>query len=546
MSYYDDLLEQRAVVLDAAARWQTAPAPKKPAARQTFNASRQQRMYASAKRSRLTVGFGGATNASADSELSLGLAELRSRSRQLIRDASYAKKAKLTVVNNVIGEGIGLQAQVKNRQNNQETRINAAIEREWLEWCRAENCHTGGRLHFSDLERMLMGQVFEAGEIFVRKYPRKFGHSRVPLALEIVEPERLAEEYTQAVVAAGSICKLGVEMDEFGRPLRFWMRKIHPAEVRSTLLAQSTDYLYPVPADQIYHLACVDRWPQTRGEPWLHTAARRLNDMDGYSEAEIVAARGAASYMGIRKPAMPEDGAVGEEAPPEFDLEPGAVETLQPGEEFEFVSPNRPNPNMDPFMRMMLREVAMGARTSYEAISGDYSQSNLSSSRMGQQDSRDDYRVLQRWFIRSFREELHREWLMAAVIAGAIPEIDLAAYANDPHKFEAVAFKARGWSYINPKEDVEASERAIRAGLSTRTHEIAKYGDGRDREDVDEMREQENEAARAKDLVYTTDPTEFDNAGKHHQAPETPAEPSAPTEPAAREGTIHHMRASNA
>jgi len=41
---------------------------------------------------------------------------------------------------------------------------------------------------------MAMGEVFEAGEVFIRKHYTRFGDSRVPLALEVIEPERLATE----------------------------------------------------------------------------------------------------------------------------------------------------------------------------------------------------------------------------------------------------------------------------------------------------------------------------------------------------------------
>lgn len=477
----------------------------------------QVRMYHSARASRLTAGWD-APNNSADSELVSSLMVLRARSRALVRDAPYAKRAKVVVVNNIIGTGIGVQAQVKFPRGKLMEDVNAGIEAAWHEWCEADSCHTGGRLHFSDLERQLMGQVFEAGEIFVRIHPLRLGRSLVPLALEIVEPERLAEEYSQPIVATGTnTYKLGVEMDRFGRPLNFWMKHLHPSEARYG--SATIDQIFPVPADQMFHLAPVDRWPQTRGVPWLHAAARRLNDMDGYSEAEIVAARGAASYMGIITNEdgdvdLPEADPDNPTASPTFDLEPGAVEELGPGKKFEFVSPNRPNPAMDPFMRMMLREVAAGSHVSYEAVSGDYSQSNLSSSRMGQQEIRDDYRAMQQWFIRSFRCRLHSIWLERAVLAGAIPAIPLVDYANNRRRFEAAAFKPRGWSYINPKEDVEAAILSIRGGLSTRTHEIARYGNGLDREDVDEMRRQE--LAESSDLVYTTDPEMFDNAGKEH------------------------------
>src|SRR3990170_2093860 len=55
------------------------------------------RMYSSAKQSRLTSGWGQLVT-SADSELLSSLRVLRSRSRALIRDAAYAKRAKIIVV----------------------------------------------------------------------------------------------------------------------------------------------------------------------------------------------------------------------------------------------------------------------------------------------------------------------------------------------------------------------------------------------------------------------------------------------------------------
>src|SRR4029077_2862922 len=60
------------------------------------------RLYGGARPSRLTT-FQSTSNTSADSELSLSLTKLRSNSRQLMRDAPYAKRARVIVVNNVIG-----------------------------------------------------------------------------------------------------------------------------------------------------------------------------------------------------------------------------------------------------------------------------------------------------------------------------------------------------------------------------------------------------------------------------------------------------------
>ena len=255
----------------------------------------QTRQYGMAKGGRLTAGWGQSTT-SEDAELSSSLRKARDRSRELIRDAAYAKRAKVIVQNNVIGPGIGMQAKVMTSRGELNDRINDQIESAWEAWCCASSCHTGGTLHFSDLERQCMGQVFEAGEIFVRKHMRKFGDSAVPFALEVIEPERIADDVTPTMTNA-TRTRLGIETDEFHRPVAYLIRTMHPGELRFN--ADQASAIERVPADQIIHLRIVERWPQTRAMPWMHAAARKLNDMDGLTEAEITAARGAACYMGF-------------------------------------------------------------------------------------------------------------------------------------------------------------------------------------------------------------------------------------------------------
>lgn len=460
------------------------------------------RMYQAAKQSRLTSGWG-QTVTSADSELSSSLRVLRQRSRALIRDAAYAKRAKVIVQNNVIGSGIGMQAQVKTVRDTLNTTINEGIEGAWDDWSVADCCHTGGSLCFADIERMLMGQIFDTGEIFVRKHYRPFGSSKVPFALEIIEPEKIVDEFQPGTSSADTVVRMGIESDEFRRPVAYWVKKVHPGEIRYH--AGETDWIERVPANQIYHLRVIDRWPQTRGEPWMHCVIRKLNDMDGYSEAEIIAARAGASYMGIIETSQ----GYGEEQADgsrEVTIEPGLVERLNAGEKFNFVNPNRPNSNIDPFMRLMLREIAAGVGTSYESLSRDYSQSNYSSSRLALIDDRDLWRVIQAWFIRNFRNPVHKEWLQQAVLARAIERITAEDYALNARKYSAVQFKPRGWTWIDPESEVDAYKEAVKAGFTTTTEVIALTGGGKDIEDVLDERRHELDMMAEKNLVFDTDP----------------------------------------
>jgi lambda family phage portal protein len=466
------------------------------------------RAYAAARGGRTTGGFGSSGNASADAELAHSLTQLRARSRQMMRDSSFAKRARLLIVNNVIGSGVGMQCQVATTRKEHNARVNDALEAAWREWCPAENCHTGGALHFHDLERMAMGQVFEAGEILIRKHFRTFGASRVPLGLELIEPERLAHE----LVDPGSInprgtVRMGVEVDEFQRPIAYWIRQQHPGDLRGHVFG--TDRFERVPAADVFHLRIVERWPQTRSAPWLHTTLRKIDELNEYTGSEVSAARASSYYFATIESVEEQstsletdrDESTGQSA---MDIEPLTIQELKPGEQLKFHKPDRPNTGMDAFVRAMLREVAAGADVSYESLSRDYSQSNYSSSRMGLLDDRDLFKTLQLWWIRNFRQPLHRLFVQQAVLAGAVPALPAAQYAAEPARFEAVLFKPRGWTWVDPTKEVAAYKEAVKAGFTTTTDVIAATAGGQDIEDVIATRERELEMLEAAGIRVDT------------------------------------------
>lgn len=453
------------------------------------------RLYSGAKHTRGTFGFGTSGNSSADMELSGQIAVLRARSRQLVRDNAYAKRARNIVINNVVGAGVGIQGQVKTTRDGPADRVNDDIEWAFYYWSRADACHTGGTLHFGDLERAAMGEVFTAGEVFIRKHYRKFGASKVPYALELIEAERLLDDtHAPAFNVTGNV-RMGVEVDEFQRPIAYYFRRRHPGDRKWQ--GANADQVIRVPAAEIFHLKVVDRWPQTRGEPWMHTCIRKLDDIGEYSASEVQAARAASYYFGtIESPestnpmaTIDADGTV----PASMEIESGLIQQLMPGEKLNFHTPSRPNTAIDPFLRYMLREVAAGLGVSYESLSRDYSQSNYSSSRLSLLDDRDLWKVLQQWWARTFRDPLHREWLQAAVLSRAITAIPVDAYMADPQRYEGVRFKFRGWSWVDPEKEVAAYKEAVKGGFLTVTDVVAQTAGGMDIEDVIATRRRELE-----------------------------------------------------
>lgn len=470
-------------------------------------AKKSERMYAGAQFSRLTNDWS-ALNTSADSEIVTSLRLLRGRSRQLVRDNEYASRAVQVVQNNVIGTGIGMQAQVTTARGKLMDGVNSQIEDSWDRWTDKKICHTGGLLGFADMERLIAGNLVENGEILIRKVKQPFGNSRVPFSLEVIEADRLMDQFQSARAPNGNAIRMGVEIDGWGRPVAYWLHPVHPGDYSFQSFVPSK--FLRVPADEIIHLYIIDRWPQTRGVPWFHATLTRLHHMAGYEEAEIVAARASANIVGFIK--TPEPGAGDDVISNQriIDTSPGQFKTLMPGEDFVGFNPSRPNSALEPFMRFMLRSVAAGVGVSYESLSRDYSQSNYSSSRLALLDDRDLWRVLQGWIIRNFRTEIHREWMDAAYLAG---EINVPDYATNPNKYQRVRFKPRGWSWIDPTKEVEAYKTAVRSGFMTISDVVAQTANGADVEDIFKSRRSELDMMAEMDLVFDTDPAQVNDKG---------------------------------
>ena len=511
-----DLAIKRSLVLD---RFNAERAHARSQAVQRGRLQQQSRAYAGAEQSRLT-GDWSALNTSADSEILTSLRALRARSRQLVRDNPYAKQAVRIIVNNVIGGGIGMQAQVLSAGGKLQAKVNDSIEQEWLTWCDKRTCHTAGVLGFADIERVVMAQLVTAGEAIVRKIRQPFGNGVIPLALEVIESDRLIDFWQTARAPNGNAIRMGVEVDEWHRPTAYWFTPRHPGDYSFASFNPSA--FMRVPAEDIIHLYVIDRWPQTRGEPWMHAALRTLHDAGGTEEAIVVKARAAANIVGfIRSPELlaADETVKGRQV---LDTEPGTWQRLLPGEDVAGFSAAVADPALDPFLRYLLRKAAVGIGTSYESISRDYSQSNYSSSRLALLDDRAQWRILQGFFGRNLRADIHAEFLDAATLVGAVktgPD-----YFGNPRKYRAVRFKPRGWSWIDPTKEVAAYKEAVRNGFMTQADVIAQTADGVDVEDVLKARREELDMAAELGLVFDSDPLQVNSKGQAQ-----PAEPEGET-----------------
>lgn len=252
----------------------------------------------------------------------------------------------------------------------------------------------------------------------------------------------------------------------------------------------------------------------------MSAVIRTARDMAGYIEAEITRARAQASVpWTIETPEnitsfgeLQSDGSV------EMTVEAGVAKRLNPGEKMNVPNIGSPNPQVESFMRYLLRDFAAGLGVSYASLSADYSQSNYSSSRLALLDDRDVWRAFQAWFLCSFRQPIHREWMQQAVMAGAFKTFSIEAWAMDRRKYEGVRFRPRGWGWVDPTKEVEAFKQAVRCGFMTLQDVVSQSG--ADIEEIFDQRKKEIELAEEAELVLDTDPA--NEVKQQEAAPDTP------------------------
>jgi lambda family phage portal protein len=442
--------------------------PKTP---KTPKTQTQHRSYSGAMMGRLTSDWF-APSTSSDAELWSSLKTLRNRSRDLCRNNDYARNALRVITNSVVGKGVTFQSRIKQRRGDKyDEKLNDQIETLWEQWTEAEYCHTAGRLNFTQLEHLILASIVESGEVLIRLINQQFSDSPVRFALEIIESDQLNESLNLTTYQGREI-RMGVEVDEWQRPVAYWVHPRHPGDIHQGPAVGNAPVR--IPASEIIHLFITERPNQTRGIPWLASALMRLYNVGGYEESELVAARAQAAVMGFIQSNDPDGLATAQpDGTRQLSLEPGTVEHLYPGETFNGFAPTRPNQALDPFLKFMLRGVASGIGISYAALTKDYTDANYSSLRASELDERDTWQSLQNWLIGTLHKRIYTKWLEAATLGNAL---SLPGYEIDPRLFCRPQFSPRGFAWVDPQKDIEASKQAILSGLSTVGRELASQG----------------------------------------------------------------------
>ncbi len=411
---------------------------------------------------------------------------LRKRSRDLYYGGSnIATAAVKRLRTNAVGTGLHLKSTVNEevlKISPEEARtLEETIEREFAHWAESTNCDLERLDNFYQLQQLVLLNSLLSGDAFALMTTTERVGSIYDLRINLIEADRVStpdKEKTNPL-----FCE-GVEKDEIGEIIAYHISKFHPlsyADWQPREWVRVKAYGEKTGRKNILHIMNRERIGQVRGVPFLSPVIETIKQLGRYTEAEVLAAviNGLFTVF-IEKESASDDAAIGESIDEELqvdagdensiELAPGAVIDLGEGEKANMVNPGRPNPNFDPFVIAVIKQIGASLEIPYEVLLMAFS-NNYSASRAAILEFFKVIKMYRAWFVADFCKPIYEEWLSEAVAKG---RIRAPGFFNDPiirDAYCSAEWNGPSSGQLDPKEEVEAAILRVQNGFSTRERE---------------------------------------------------------------------------
>ncbi|WP_456267658.1 phage portal protein [Kushneria sp. AK178] len=413
-----------------------------------------------------------------DSVIERNQRSLVARARHLTITNDYARGFQRQCRQNIVGhQGVGLQAQARDSDGTLDEQANDAIEADWRNWSRRENCDIAGRRSLRQLCNRAVDDAASSGEFMFRVVQGRDVNAW-GVAIQVLDPQRCPVDYSEDRLPGGRFIRQGIEHDRHGRPLNYLFSTLDPSESNYSLGGRR---FVRVPAREILHGHLEDLPGQRRGLPWMVTAVMRMRHLDGYESAALVNARVGASKSGFfewEEGAAPDREDDDDDGPLYLDAEPGSFQELSPGLRFKEFNPQYPSGELAPFSKQMLRGISTGLGVSYNTLANDLENVNFSSIRQGVLNEREHWKDMQEWLIENLLEPLFDLWLPRALLKGISLPLTPGASLRPSRleKYREHVWQPRRWDWVDPDKDSKTAERDIRNKLRSPSQVIRERG----------------------------------------------------------------------
>lgn len=380
----------------------------------------------------------------------------RERARDLVRNNPWASNALQVLTSSIVGLGIIGSIKGENERNRND------VQNLWRAWAQTTACDANGQSNFIGLQRLAVRATIEGGQAFIiKKRLPSSAKAAMPLQLQVLEADFLDTEKT-SVSGTGNGNRIisGVEFDKSDKVIAYWLYPSHPNDSIGSMKIESRRF----PASEVAHLYRIDRPGQAIGMTWFAPVVRTFRDIDEYAEAQIVKQKISAAFAGFIHDSEKSDLPIEAE---ENDIVFGAgtISTLGPGKDITFSTP--PSVSDYPaFMRACLSSAATGLGITYEALTGDLSNVNFSSGRLGANRMK---RNVEDWQWNLFVPMLcDRVWQWFFETAAIMTGRNLDGVT--------VEWTTPAFQLVDPTRELPAIRNAVRSGLKSLSEALRELG----------------------------------------------------------------------
>ena len=388
------------------------------------------------------------------------------------------------------------------------------MQKLWLAW--TDDADAEGLTDFYGLQRRAAREVFMTGEVFLRFRPRRTEDGlAVPLQLQMLPSEMLPLGHN-AVDANGNMIRQGIEFDLLGRRVAYHFLRRHPGDSTDPGLSGET---VRVPASEVLHVIDPVEAGQLRGVSRFAPAIVKLFLLDQYDDAELDRKKVAAMYARFVTSPAPDN----PPAPPdeEYEVSPGQVVRLDPGEDVTVSAPADSGATYEPFQYRTLLQISAALGIPYGYLSNDGAKGNFSNSRLSLIEFR---RRVSAWqhsvMVFQMCRPVWARFMDVAVLSGALR---LPGYDRRRAEYLACRWLPTKWDWVDPLKDANAEIAQIEAGLKSRSQAIAERGYDAEQVDAEIARERDRERRLGLDFRRPGSPAQAPGSGDPNAA-----DPNAP------------------
>lgn len=379
------------------------------------------------------------------------------KARDMDRNDSVIGQIIDRAVDNIVQGGFTLDPKTGDKKLDQD------LSARWKDWSEdRDQCDIAGEYCFHDYETLSCRGVFADGDC-------------VNLGLNGGQLQHL-EAHTIQTTTRIDDTVLGVTKDRFGKRLQYWVQvdPVTPNERKEQ--AQPVDVRNSEGMRTLFHVYNAKRMNQTRGVTALAPVFSLAGMFEDIQFAKLVQQQVASCFAVFRKreyiPDLPGTATDGYGQPSTEttssgtryieDIAPGMEIIGEPGEELQGFSPNVPNTEYFPHVKLIMQMIGVNLGLPLCLVLMDGSETNFSGWRGAVDEARKGFRRHQHNLIDRFHVPLYRwkvsQWLAidpALRRAAEKPRISIAA-----HKWNVPA-----WAYIDPVGDAQGDALRLQNGL---------------------------------------------------------------------------------